>query len=187
MARLARRLVKKRRVVAQVQNCSGCIEAALQIVCPALLNRGSAIIGPVGALARPLGHPSKCRAAAPAVSFRSHCSSGLLERDGWSSANGSREAVRLEEGDPRARPPILRRYLQVAPGARPRIPMDRRAGFSPASTSGSGGLFKTKADHVGIQLRFGVYCRVTKQGWTERSRAAMAFSPASETPTISQW
>jgi hypothetical protein len=41
--------------------------------------------------------------------------------------HGYREAVRLEEVDPRARAPILRRYLQVAPGARPHIPMDRRA------------------------------------------------------------
>jgi hypothetical protein len=35
--------------------------------------------------------------------------------------------VRLEEVDPRARAPILQRYLQVAPGARPYIPVDRRA------------------------------------------------------------
>ena len=40
--------------------------------------------------------------------------------------HGRREAVRLEEVDPRARAPILRRYLQVAPGARPHIPVDRR-------------------------------------------------------------
>jgi len=41
--------------------------------------------------------------------------------------HGRREAVRLEEVDPRARAPILRRYLQVAPGARPHITVDRRA------------------------------------------------------------
>jgi len=41
--------------------------------------------------------------------------------------HGRREAVRLEEVDPRARAPILRRYLQVAPGARPHVPVDRRA------------------------------------------------------------
>ena len=41
--------------------------------------------------------------------------------------HGGREAVRLQEVDPRARAPILRRYLQVAPGARPHIPVDRRA------------------------------------------------------------
>lgn len=38
-----------------------------------------------------------------------------------------REAVRLEEVDTRKRAPIIRRYLQLAPGARPHIPVDRRA------------------------------------------------------------
>jgi hypothetical protein len=41
--------------------------------------------------------------------------------------HGRRETVHLEEVDPAARPPILRRYLEVAPGARPHIPVDRRA------------------------------------------------------------
>jgi hypothetical protein len=41
--------------------------------------------------------------------------------------HGRSEWVRLEEVDVRARAPILRRYLQVAPGARPHIPVDRRA------------------------------------------------------------
>jgi deazaflavin-dependent oxidoreductase (nitroreductase family) len=41
--------------------------------------------------------------------------------------HGRREAVQLEEVDPHARAPILRRYLQVAPGGRPHIPLDRRA------------------------------------------------------------
>jgi hypothetical protein len=41
--------------------------------------------------------------------------------------HGRREAVRLEEVDPAARPPILRRYLACAPGARPHIPVDRHA------------------------------------------------------------
>jgi hypothetical protein len=41
--------------------------------------------------------------------------------------HGYREAVRLEEVDRRGRAPILRRYLRVAPGARPHIPVDRRA------------------------------------------------------------
>jgi hypothetical protein len=41
--------------------------------------------------------------------------------------HGRREAVRLDEVDPHARPPILRRYLDCAPGARPHIPVDRRA------------------------------------------------------------
>ena len=36
--------------------------------------------------------------------------------------HGRREAVRLEEVDPSDRAPILRRYVQVAPGARAHIP-----------------------------------------------------------------
>jgi deazaflavin-dependent oxidoreductase (nitroreductase family) len=38
-----------------------------------------------------------------------------------------RRAVRLEEVEPTARAPILRRYLAVAPGARPHFPVDRHA------------------------------------------------------------
>lgn len=41
--------------------------------------------------------------------------------------HGGREPVHLEEVDPRARAPILRRYLHVAPGGRPHIPVDQRA------------------------------------------------------------
>jgi hypothetical protein len=41
--------------------------------------------------------------------------------------HGRREAVRLEEVATDARPAILRRYLALAPGARPHIPVDRRA------------------------------------------------------------
>ncbi len=41
--------------------------------------------------------------------------------------HGRSEAVRLEEVDPRSRAPILRRYLEVAPGARAHIPVDRHA------------------------------------------------------------
>jgi deazaflavin-dependent oxidoreductase (nitroreductase family) len=41
--------------------------------------------------------------------------------------HGRREAVRLEEVPAEARPPILRRYLERAPGARPHIPIDRHA------------------------------------------------------------
>jgi hypothetical protein len=39
--------------------------------------------------------------------------------------HGLRERVHLEEVEPGARAPILLRYLQVAPGARPHIPVDR--------------------------------------------------------------
>ena len=40
---------------------------------------------------------------------------------------GGRQEVRLEEVEPGDRAPILRRYLQVAPGARPHLPVDRHA------------------------------------------------------------
>jgi hypothetical protein len=40
---------------------------------------------------------------------------------------GSREQVRLEEVEPADRAPILRRYLAVAPGARPYLPVDHHA------------------------------------------------------------
>jgi F420H(2)-dependent quinone reductase len=41
--------------------------------------------------------------------------------------HGRREAVKLEEVAVSERAPVLRRYLEVAPGARPHIPVDRRA------------------------------------------------------------
>jgi len=41
--------------------------------------------------------------------------------------HGRYESVRLEEVEPAARPPIVRRYLERAPGARTQIPVDRRA------------------------------------------------------------
>ncbi len=41
--------------------------------------------------------------------------------------HGRREVVRLDEVDIDARAPILRRYLALAPGARPHMPVDRRA------------------------------------------------------------
>jgi hypothetical protein len=37
------------------------------------------------------------------------------------------EAIRLVEVGPAERAPVLRRYLECAPGARPHIPVDRRA------------------------------------------------------------
>jgi deazaflavin-dependent oxidoreductase (nitroreductase family) len=40
---------------------------------------------------------------------------------------GGREQVRLEEIESGDRAPILRRYLEVAPGARPHLPVDRHA------------------------------------------------------------
>ena len=41
--------------------------------------------------------------------------------------HGRCERVRLEDVDPGERAPILRRYLQVAPGARAHFPVDRHA------------------------------------------------------------
>ena len=41
-----------------------------------------------------------------------------------------REAVMLEEIPVELRAPVLRRYLAVAPGARPHMPVDRRAPLS---------------------------------------------------------
>jgi hypothetical protein len=44
--------------------------------------------------------------------------------------HGRREVIRLEEVPAAARPAILRRYLDLAPGARPHIPVDRHAPLS---------------------------------------------------------
>jgi deazaflavin-dependent oxidoreductase (nitroreductase family) len=44
--------------------------------------------------------------------------------------HGRREAVKLELVEPDARAPILRRYLELAPGARAHIPVDQRASLS---------------------------------------------------------
>jgi len=62
----------------------------------------------------------------------------LGERAGWVAnvraaggravlRHGRREPVLLEEVEPNARAPILRRYLEVAAGARAHFPLDRRA------------------------------------------------------------
>jgi hypothetical protein len=44
--------------------------------------------------------------------------------------HGSREPIRLEEVEPGARAPILKRYLVLAPGARAHFPVDRSATLS---------------------------------------------------------
>jgi hypothetical protein len=41
--------------------------------------------------------------------------------------HGRSESVRLVEIEPALRAPILRRYLDLAPGARPHVPVDRKA------------------------------------------------------------
>jgi len=52
-----------------------------------------------------------------------------LEADGNRAElrHGKREAVTLVEIDPHLRAPIIRRYLTLAPGARPHIPVERTA------------------------------------------------------------
>jgi len=52
-----------------------------------------------------------------------------LEADGGRAAlrHGKREPVTLVEIDARLRAPIIRRYLTLAPGARPHIPVERTA------------------------------------------------------------
>jgi len=53
-----------------------------------------------------------------------------VRADGGSAAllrRGHREAVHLLEIEPADRAPILRRYLALAPGGRPHIPVDRHA------------------------------------------------------------
>jgi deazaflavin-dependent oxidoreductase (nitroreductase family) len=62
--------------------------------------------------------------------------------------HGVREEVRLDEVDVGARAPLLRRYLEIAPGARPHIPVDRRAPL---------------ADFEGIAAQFPVF-RITSVG-----------------------
>ena len=44
--------------------------------------------------------------------------------------HGRREPIRLEEVEPGARAPILKRYLALAPGARAHFPVDRSAALS---------------------------------------------------------
>lgn len=114
----------------------------------ALLNRGWAIAGSAGLWPNRLAALEvRGRRSGRLISFpvvvanyqgERHLVAMLGEGTNWVSnvraaggqavlRHGRREAVRLEEVDPRARAPILQRYLQVAPGARPHIPVDRRA------------------------------------------------------------
>jgi len=61
--------------------------------------------------------------------------------------HGRRESVQLEEVEPGARAPILRRYLQVAPGARPHVQVDRRAPLAEfAQIAADYPLFRIRAD-----------------------------------------
>jgi deazaflavin-dependent oxidoreductase (nitroreductase family) len=62
--------------------------------------------------------------------------------------HGRRESVRLEEVEPGARAPILRRYLQVTPGARPHMPVDWRAPLAEFA--------RIAADYPVFRIRAGV-------------------------------
>jgi hypothetical protein len=52
-----------------------------------------------------------------------------VEADGGRAElhHGRRERIQLVEVDAAGRAPILRRYLELAPGARPHFSVDRRA------------------------------------------------------------
>jgi hypothetical protein len=65
-----------------------------------------------------------------------HFATGLLARSSWVTLevagrvilrHGVRETVSLEEVEVGDRAPILRRYLDCAPGARAHVPVDRHA------------------------------------------------------------
>jgi hypothetical protein len=80
--------------------------------------------------------------------------------------HGRREAVLLEEVEPSRRASVLRRYLAVAPGARPHVPVDRRA---PA------------AEFDRVAARFPVF-RITRPGQGRHAhRAAETPSAAGST------
>jgi hypothetical protein len=64
--------------------------------------------------------------------------SNVEAAQGWAELrHGDREVVQLVEVDPESRPPILKRYLNLAPGARPHVPVSRFApleAFAPIAT-----------------------------------------------------
>ena len=61
--------------------------------------------------------------------------------------HGRRETVHLEDVDASDRAPILRRYLKVAPGARPHIPVDRGASLTEFGRIASNyPVFRVRAD-----------------------------------------
>jgi hypothetical protein len=61
--------------------------------------------------------------------------------------HGGSEAVHLDEVDRGARAPILRRYLQVAPGARSHVPADRGAPLAEFERIGSQyPIFRVRVD-----------------------------------------
>jgi deazaflavin-dependent oxidoreductase (nitroreductase family) len=77
--------------------------------------------------------------------------------------HGRREAVQLDEVVADSRPAILRRYLELAPGARPHIPIDRAAPIE---------------DFVPIASQYPVF-RIT----TAHKPPAPPFTPGSAAPS----
>ena len=117
----------------------------------AFMNRASAAGGSLGLFGRRLvtlevrGRRTGRRISFPLVIVHDHGEQYLVSMLGdhanWVSniqaadgravlRHGPREQVMLEPVEPAARAAILRRYLQLAPGARPHIPVDRRAPLS---------------------------------------------------------
>jgi deazaflavin-dependent oxidoreductase (nitroreductase family) len=116
-----------------------------------LLNRGQAALHSAGIWPKRLatlevaGRRSGRRVALPVViadfEGERYLVAMLGERASWVAnvraaggravlRHGKHEEVRLEEVAPADRPPILRRYLQVAPGARAHFPVDQQASLS---------------------------------------------------------
>jgi deazaflavin-dependent oxidoreductase (nitroreductase family) len=116
-----------------------------------LLNRGQAALHSVGIWPKRLatlevaGRRSGRRVALPVViadfEGERYLVAMLGERASWVAnvraaggravlRHGRREEVRLEEVAAADRAPILRRYLEVAPGARAHFPIDQRASLS---------------------------------------------------------
>ncbi len=114
----------------------------------AILGRATAVLASVGLSPRRLvtlelrGRRSGRRVSLPVVVADYEGERYLVAMLGWSAnwarnveaaggaavlRHGRREAVTLEPVPPDARAPILRRYLELAPGARAHFPIDRRA------------------------------------------------------------
>lgn len=113
----------------------------------AALNRGWAIVGSAGVCPRLVTLEVRGRRSGRVLSFplivadwqgERFLVAMLGERAGWVAnvraaggdavlRHGRRDPVRLQEVEPGARAPILRRHLQVAPAARSFVPVDPRA------------------------------------------------------------
>ena len=73
------------------------------------------------------------------------------------AAAAGRSAVELQEVDPADRAPILKRFLAVAPGARPHIPVDRHAPLAEfAGSRRSPGVPGSEESFTGLHPRAGM-------------------------------